>query len=90
MATVWETGIKYALGRSDFPTHPEEIRSGYLQLGFSELPIKSEHVTAVVQLPHIHRDPFDRMLIAQARSEGMRFLTADKELIDYGPPVEIV
>jgi PIN domain nuclease of toxin-antitoxin system len=88
LASIWEASIKFALGRADFTMPPEKLRDGLLRSGFTELPIASEHVIAVSRLPHIHRDPFDRLLVAQAEVEGLTLMTADKTLAKYGPHVQ--
>lgn len=90
IATIWEVAIKTSRPNSNLKIPPEQLRNSCLESGIRELAIAPGHCYAVLELPHIHRDPFDRMLIAQARSEGMRLLTADKELPEYGPPVELV
>ena len=63
-ASIWEVVIKNALGRSDFCVDPQQLRNGLIQNGYSELEIRSEHALAVGSLPPIHKDPFDRILIA--------------------------
>ena len=84
LVSIWETSIKFALGRASFTVDPEKLRRGLLGFGFVELPITSEQVIAVSSLPHIHRDPFDRLLVAQAKLEGLTLMTADKTLAKYG------
>ena len=86
-ASIWEVVIKRALGRSDFRVEPRQLRDGLLRNGYGELAIRSEHTLAVGQLPPIHHDPFDRMLIAQALVENITLLTMDKQLAGY--PVSI-
>jgi PIN domain nuclease of toxin-antitoxin system len=87
LVSIWETAIKFALGRPDFTLHPNQLRSGLLNFGFKELPISDQHVIAVASLPHYHRDPFDRLLVAQAQSENLILITTDKILAKYGPNV---
>ena len=87
VVSIWEVAIKASLKRPDFQVNPEELRFGLLQEGFQELAIQSEHVLAVAHLPLIHRDPFDRLLVAQAAREGLRLLTSDRTLASYGDPV---
>lgn len=87
LVSIWEASIKFALGRSDFTIEPRALRRGLLHLGFVELPITEEHVVAVSKLPHHHRDPFDRLLVAQAETEGLTLMTTDKKLAQYGPHV---
>jgi len=86
-ATFWEIAIKRGLGRRDFDVHPMRLRNGLLANGYGELPVTSLHAMATERLPDIHRDPFDRLLVAQAETEGIRLLTADETLPDYGPVV---
>jgi PIN domain nuclease of toxin-antitoxin system len=88
LASIWEASIKFALGRPDFTTDPRSLRRGLLKFGFSELAISSEHVIAVCKMPLLHRDPFDRLLVAQADFEGLILMTTDKELAQYGPHVK--
>jgi PIN domain nuclease of toxin-antitoxin system len=86
-ASLWEIAIKRGLGRADFKVDPRLLRRGLLDNGWSELAIHSEHVVAVDALPPIHRDPFDRLLVAQAQVEGIILLTADNAVAAYGDPV---
>ncbi|QGP57283.1 PIN domain protein (plasmid) [Piscirickettsia salmonis] len=89
-ASLWEIAIKNSLGRKDFKVEPHLLRRGLLDNGYSELPITSEHAVGVSGLPTIHKDPFDRILIAQAISEGFTLMTADDLLSQYpGPIMEI-
>jgi len=89
-ASVWEVAIKRGLGRSDFQADPRLLRRGLLDNGYSELPILSDHVVALDSLPSIHKDPFDRMLVAQATVEGIALLTADPVVAQYPGPVRKV
>lgn len=89
-ATIWEVAIKRGLGRSDFQIDPRLLRRGLLDNGYVELPILSDHVVAVDTLPPIHKDPFDRLLVAQATAEGIMLLTADPIVGKYPGPVRIV
>jgi PIN domain nuclease of toxin-antitoxin system len=86
-ASIWETGIQKNLGRSDFRVDPEVLRRGLLDNQYQELPITSLHALAVNDLPQIHKDPFDRMLLAQAKAEGISLLTSDSVLCKYPGPV---
>ncbi len=88
LASIWETSIKFGLGRPDFTIHPRQLREGLLELGFLELGIADSHVIAVARLPLFHRDPFDRLLVAQAQFEGLTLMTTDKKLAQYGPHVK--
>jgi len=82
-ASLWEITIKANLGRDDFQADPVLLRRGLLENGYNELPITSEHVIAVGRLPDLHRDPFDRVLIAQAEVEGALLLTVDERVASY-------
>jgi PIN domain nuclease of toxin-antitoxin system len=76
-ASIWEIAIKARLGRADFAFRPHEILRAALQTGFVELPVRARAAMLVADLPLHHRDPFDRLLIAQAISEPVRLYTAD-------------
>ena len=89
-ASIWEVVIKSALGRDDFKVNPALLRRGLLENGYQELPITSAHALAVSQLPDHHRDPFDRILAAQANEEGVELLTADVTLAAYPGPITLV
>jgi len=80
---LWEIAIKRALGRDDFHADPGVLRRGLLESGYEELPINGDHAVAVGVLPALHRDPFDRMLVAQAAVEGMTLVTADAQVVKY-------
>jgi len=84
--SLWEIVIKSGLGRADFSIDAAMLKRGLLENDYAELPIISRHVLAVTGLPSIHKDPFDRLLIAQAASEGITLLTADAALAEYGAP----
>lgn len=89
-ASVWEVAIKRGLGRSDFQADPRLLRRGLLDNGYVELPIFSDHVVAIESLPPIHKDPFDRLLVAQATVEGIILLTGDSVVAQYPGPVRMV
>ena len=89
-ASLWEVAIKRGLGRSDFQVDTRLLRRGLLDNGYSELPIRSEHVVATESLPPIHKDPFDRILVAQATAEGITLLTSDALVAQYPGPVRMV
>jgi PIN domain nuclease of toxin-antitoxin system len=89
-ASVWEVAIKRGLGRNDFQADPRLLRRGLLDNAYSELPILSDHVVAIESLPPIHKDPFDRLLVAQATVEGITLLTADSVVAKYPGPVRLV
>lgn len=88
VVSLWEVAIKASLGRHDFQVDARALRIGLLGQGFRELQIRADHVLAVQHLPWIHRDPFDRLLVAQAEVEGLTLLTADSSLAAYGRHVE--
>jgi len=83
-ASLWEIVIKRGLGRDDFKVDPFRLRRMLVSNGYTELSVTSDHVLAVDGLPLLHNDPFDRLLIAQARSEGMKLLTVDDRIVPYG------
>jgi PIN domain nuclease of toxin-antitoxin system len=89
-ASLWEVAIKRGLGRNDFQIDPRLLRRGLLNNGYSELSIASEHAVAVDGMPLLHKDPFDRMLIAQATIEGITLLTVDPLVAQYPGPVQKV
>lgn len=89
-ASLWEVAIKSGLGRPDFRVNSRVLRRGLLDNGYSELPIGSEHAVAIDSLPPIHKDPFDRMLVAQATVEGITLLTSDAVVAQYPGPVRQV
>ncbi len=82
-ANIWETAIKHAQGRSDFQADPYVLRYRLVENGYIELPINSEHAIAIAGLPQIHKDPFDRILIAQAIIEGVPLVTVDQTILQY-------
>ncbi len=89
-ASLWEVSIKASLGREDFKVEPRVLRRALLDNGYTELPITSQHAVSVDALPPIHKDPFDRMLLAQALSEGITLLTTDANLARYRGPLRKV
>jgi PIN domain nuclease of toxin-antitoxin system len=89
-ASLWEVAIKHALGRKDFRVDPHLLRRGLLDNGYRELAVQSAHAVAVISLPAIHRDPFDRMLVAQAMVEGVTLLTCDARVARYPGPIRLV
>lgn len=86
-ASLWEIAIKRSLNRPDFQIDARLLRRGLLDNGYSELPIYSAHVLAIDTLAPIHKDPFDRLLIAQAITEGITLLTNDATVAQYQGPV---
>ena len=89
-ASLWELTIKASLGRDDFRVEPRVLRRGLLDNGYVELPVTSEHAVSVDTLPPLHKDPVDRLLVAQALVEGITLLTADARLARYRGPVRKV
>ena len=89
-ASLWEIAIKKTLGREDFRVEPRLVRRGLLDNGYTELPVTSQHAVNIDSLPLLHKDPFDRLLLAQAFSEGITLLTADAQLARYAGPVRKV
>ena len=89
-ASLWEIAIKSTLGRDDFRVEPRVLRRGLLDNGYTELPITSQHAVSIDGLAPLHKDPFDRLLLAQALTEGVTLLTADPQLARYAGPVRKV
>ena len=89
-ASLWEIAIKRGLARDDFQVDTRLLRRGLLDNGYSELPIGSEHAVELESLPTIHKDPFDRMLVAQAMVEGITLLTSDALVAQYPGPIRKV
>jgi PIN domain nuclease of toxin-antitoxin system len=83
VVNIWEIVIKRSLGRDDLEIDPRAMRRGLIDNGYEELPIAPAHALALDDLPPLHKDPFDRMLIAQSRVEGLALLTADKLVLQY-------
>jgi PIN domain nuclease of toxin-antitoxin system len=90
VSSIWEVAIKHGLGRADFKASPGLLRRTLLDDGYEELPILSQHAVALSSLPPIHKDPFDRILIAQAMVEGITLLTADRVISQYPGPIQKV
>jgi len=89
-ASIWQIAIKMGLNRSDFRVDAYALYSGLLDNGYEEIPITSKHTLAVSTLPDIHKDPFDRIILAQCISEGIPILTSDTRLANYPAPVILV
>lgn len=81
--SLWEIVIKQGLGRDDFDVNARQLRRGLLDNEYSELAVISAHALAIDDLPPLHKDPFDRMLLAQSRVEGFTLLTADAQILQY-------
>lgn len=89
-ASVWELAIKASRKRPGLQIDPVRLRGGLLATGYHELPVDSQHALHVLNLPPIHKDPFDRLLVAQAIVEGLPLLTVDPKVSAYGEPVRRV
>ncbi len=89
-ASLWEITIKGGLGRKDFQVDARLLRRALLDNGYTELPITGEHAINVDRLPSTHKDPFDRMLVAQATVEGITLVTTDSKLAGYTGPIRKV
>jgi PIN domain nuclease of toxin-antitoxin system len=90
VASLWEMAIKRSQSKAGYPVEPAELRRHLVAAGYDELPITGPHAIAVEYLPAIHRDPFDRLLIAQAMTEGLTLLTADATVARYPGPIRKV
>lgn len=89
-ASLWEITIKRGLGRQDFQVDPRVLRRALLDNGYTELAITSEHAINIDRLPSTHKDPFDRLLVAQATVEGITLVTNDARLARYPGPIRKV
>jgi PIN domain nuclease of toxin-antitoxin system len=89
-ASLWEVAIKQRLRRPDFQVDVRLLRRNLLMNGYDELSVTGEHAVAVADLPPIHRDPFDRLLVAQSMVEGITLLTADRTMARYPGPIQRV
>src|SRR5208337_896052 len=90
VASIWEISIKHAKGLESFHARPGTVWEGLLENGYAELAVHGKHAIAAGNLPAIHRDPFDRILLAQAMVEGLIFLTADAVIAKYPGPIRKV
>ena len=89
-ASIWEITIKRMRARSEFDVDPRRIRDGALENGWREVAVTSQHAATVLDLPSIHKDPFDRILLAQAHVEGVTLLTSDRTVAKYPGAVQKV
>lgn len=89
-ASLWEISIKRGLERADFQVDARVLRRGLLDNGYQELAITSEHAVSIDNLPPLHKDPFDRILVAQATVEGITLLTTDTLVAQYPGPIRQV
>ena len=90
VVSLWEVAIKSAQRKRDFPYETRRLRTGLLANGYEELKMEGRHVLTLANLPRVHSDPFDRLLVSQAMTEGMFLLTADKNLSGYGDHIKLV
>jgi PIN domain nuclease of toxin-antitoxin system len=87
-ASAWEISIKYRLGKLELPEPPERlVPSRLARDGVIPLPVTVDHALRVAALPDLHRDPFDRLLVAQAQLEGLVLVTADPAIAAYGAEI---
>lgn len=90
VASLWEISIKLRRGRPDFVVDPRLLRRNLLNNHYEELFVTGEHAVAVADLPSIHKDPFDRLLIAQSVVEGITLLTDDRQVARYSDAIRLV
>ena len=90
VVSLWEIAIKAALRRADFQIDVGELRRNLFDNGYSEIAATGAHAAALANLPLIHKDPFDRMLVAQAMIEGLTLITRDPVVARYSGPVRLV
>lgn len=88
--SIWEIAIKARLGRTHFKVRPDEIAAAAVVTGFAELPLHWQAAAAVADLPMHHRDPFDRVIVAQAMTEPIHLYTVDTKLASYSPLVRVI
>ncbi|WP_260465193.1 type II toxin-antitoxin system VapC family toxin [Stutzerimonas stutzeri] len=89
-ASIWEVGIKNAMGKASFRFDPRVLRRALLDGDYTELSMTSQHAIAAATLPLLHSDPFDRMLIGQATTEGFILVTSDHAIAKYSGPIKHV
>ena len=89
VASLWEVAIKHALGRGDMPVSSPQAMRAFIDAGYRLLDIKPAHAVRVETLPPLHRDPFDRLLVAQALEEPLTLVTADLLLGGYSPAIVV-
>jgi len=85
--SLWEISIKHEKHPEQMAVTSERVRDIAIKMGFIELPVRSRHGVDIAKLPDIHNDPFDRMLVTQARSDGLCLLSHDDKVIAYGESV---
>ena len=89
-ASIWEVAIKAGIEKKDFVVEPHLMRRALADNGYRELPVNSAHAVALMNLPALHKDPFDRILVAQAHVEGIILLTSDEMVARYPGPIQKV
>ena len=89
-ASIWEISIKESLGKRDFKISSKKLLSGLIENGYKEIKVSALHAMEVIKLPFIHRDPFDRILVATAIWENMPLLTNDSNLSPYNSLVRVL
>ena len=82
-ASIWEIAIKHSLGCGGMPVSGAQASAYFHEAGYEFLPVTAVHAAAIESLPDFHRDPFDRLLVAQAQLEPMRLLSADSQVLSY-------
>ena len=87
---LWEVAIEAGRGRAQFRADAGVLRRSLFDNGYAELPVTGAHAAGLASLPPIHRDPFDRMLVAQAAVEGLTLLTSDRTVAKYPGPIRHV
>lgn len=87
VVSLWEIAVKNGKSRGEFAVDPLALRTGLIEFGYAELSIQAEHILEVAEPQPLHNDPFDRLLLAQARVEGLTLLTVDSAVLPYGYPV---
>lgn len=90
VASVWEVAIKHSIGKGEMPVSAGQALQAFEDAGYQLLDIKPAHVTHLERLPLLHKDPFDRLLVAQAQVEPLTLVTADEQVGRYGAPVMCV
>jgi len=89
-ASIWEIVIKRGLNRPDFDVSPHLLNKSLVENGYLQIPISVEHTLLTGTLPMIHKDPFDRILVAQSIAEGISLLTTDERIAEYPAPVILI
>ncbi len=89
-ASIWEIAIKRGITKASINIESHVLRRALIDNEYSEISITGEHAAAIEVLPHIHKDPFDRILIAQAITEGITLITVDPVLLKYPGPIRKV